>query len=118
VPFCIVADGWTFLGSPWASVIIVALLSEGGLLSSPRKRVLDGRASWRTWRPIRGCRIARASERLAMRNGVMLMAGRVLALIYARGTYQLVVMYSINVLDVLALQHRHEPAMDPEGRAT
>jgi hypothetical protein len=82
--------------------VIVALLSEGGLLFvAAQAGFLDGprvmaNMATDSWLPHR---FSALSERLTMRNGVLLMsAAAAAALLYTRGDVsKLVVMYSINV---------------------
>ena len=104
-----VANGWA-LGD-WhvgAWFVIIALISEGALLFvAAQAGFLDGprvMASMATdsWLPHR---FAALSERLSMRNGVVLMSGAALAaLAYTRGDVsKLIVMYSINVFVTFSL---------------
>jgi amino acid transporter len=121
-----VAGNWTFGGWHFGSQFVIAsLLSEGALLFvAAQAGFLDGprvmaNMATDSWLPHR---FAALSDRLSMRNGVMLMAmAAFAALIYTFGDVdRLVVMYSINVfltfsLSNLAmarfwLKHRHEHA--------
>ena len=105
------ADGWWIGGFHVGHVfIITALVSEGALLFvAAQAGFLDGprvmaNMATDSWLPHR---FAALSERLSMRNGVMLMAGAALAaLIYTRGNVEkLVVMYSINVFVTFSLSN-------------
>jgi amino acid transporter len=111
VLFEVVASRWHLAGLPLGKVfIIVALVSEGGLLFvAAQAGFLDGprvmaNMATDSWLPHR---FSALSERLTMRNGVMLMAGAALAaLIYTRGDVsRLVVMYSINVFLTFSLSN-------------
>jgi amino acid transporter len=99
--------------------VVVALVSEGALLfvaaqagsvDGPRvmaNMAVDG------WLPHR---FSALSERLTMRNGILLMGGTALAaLIYTRGQVsKLVVMYAINVfVTVFAVEHRDDGFLAP-----
>src|SRR5260370_36283688 len=104
-----VAGDW-HIGS-WAVgswFVITALFSEGALLFVAAQagfvdgpRVMADMAT-DSWLPHR---FAALSERLSMRNGVLLMAGSSLAaLLYTQGSVgKLVVMYSINVFVTFSL---------------
>jgi amino acid transporter len=111
VLFDAVAGGWTVggvrVGAPF---VVVALLSEGlllfvaaqaGFLDGPR--VMANMAT-DSWLPRR---FSALSERLTMRNGVLLMAAAAsVALAYTRGAVdRLVVMYSINVFLTFSLSN-------------
>ena len=90
--------------------IIAALLSEGALLFvAAQSGFLDGprvmaNMATDSWLPHR---FAALSDRLSMRNGVMLMAAAALgALLYTHGDVaKLVVMYSINVFLTFSLSN-------------
>jgi amino acid transporter len=95
----------TLLGGPF---VLVSLLSEGlllvvaaqaGFIGGPRMLANMAQDSWLPrW-------FANLSERLATRNGILLMGGAALAaLIYTHGdVYTLVIMYSINVFVTFSL---------------
>ncbi len=119
-----VAGSWHIGGLNVGKIfIIAALLSEGALLFvAAQAGFLDGprvmaNMATDSWLPHR---FAALSDRLSMRNGVMIMAAAALgALIYTRGDVsKLVVMYSINVFLTFSLsnlamarfwiQHRNE----------
>jgi amino acid transporter len=111
VLFGIVAEHFTLLGLPVGKAfVVVALLSEGGLLFvAAQAGFLDGprvmaNMATDSWLPHR---FSALSERLTMRNGVMLMSGAALAaLIYTGGDVsKLVVMYSINVFLTFSLSN-------------
>ncbi len=106
-----VAGGWTIGGfhyGPW--FIVAALMSEGALLFvAAQAGFLDGprvmaNMATDSWLPHR---FSALSERLTMRNGVLLMAGAAFAaLLYTRGDVaRLVVMYSINVFVTFSLSN-------------
>ncbi len=105
------ASGWHLGGVKigWG-FIIVTLVSEGALLFvAAQAGFLDGprvmaNMATDSWLPHR---FAALSERLSMRNGVVLMAGAAAAaLIYTRGDVsKLVVMYSINVFVTFSLSN-------------
>ncbi len=90
--------------------VVVALASEGALLFvAAQAGFLDGprvmaNMATDSWLPHR---FAALSERLTMRNGVLLMGGAaVLALAYTRGDVsKLVVLYSINVFLTFSLSN-------------
>lgn len=93
-----------------AAIVIAALVAEGtllfvaaqaGFLDGPR--VMANMAS-DSWLPHR---FAALSNRLSMKNGVLLMAGAAaVALVYTRGDVsKLVVMYSINVFLTFSLSN-------------
>jgi hypothetical protein len=98
---------------PWpvgSWFVVTALVSEGALLFVAAQagfvdgpRVMANMAT-DSWLPHR---FAALSERLSMRNGVLLMAGSSLAaLLYTRGDIaKLVVMYSINVFVTFSLSN-------------
>lgn len=106
-----VAGGWR-LGSlavgRW--FILLALVSEAGLLFiAAQAGFLDGprvmaNMAVDSWLPHR---FAALSERLSMRNGVLLMGGTsIAALVYTHGDVsKLVVMYSINVFLTFSLSN-------------
>ena len=106
-----VAGGWSLGGiAVGHAFVVVALVSEGallfvaaqaGFLDGPRvmaNMAVDG------WLPHR---FSALSERLTMRNGILLMGGTALAaLIYTRGQVsKLVVMYAINVFVTFSLSN-------------
>ncbi|HEX7667394.1 MAG TPA: APC family permease [Polyangiaceae bacterium] len=106
-----VAGGWTLGTLPVGKwFILVALVSEAGLLFiAAQAGFLDGprvmaNMAIDSWLPHR---FAALSERLSMRNGVLLMGGTSLAaLIYTHGDVsKLVVMYSINVFLTFSLSN-------------
>jgi amino acid transporter len=106
-----VAGSWNIGGiHVGRAFIIAALLSEGALLFvAAQAGFLDGprvmaNMATDSWLPHR---FAALSDRLSMRNGVMLMAAAALgALIYTRGDVsKLVVMYSINVFLTFSLSN-------------
>lgn len=111
VLFDSVASGWHFAGVPIGpGFVIVSLVSEGALLFVAAQagfvdgpRVMANMAT-DSWLPHR---YSALSERLTMRNGVMLMAGAALAaLLYTQGNVaKLVVMYSINVFVTFSLSN-------------
>lgn len=90
--------------------VVVALASEGALLFvAAQAGFLDGprvmaNMATDSWLPHR---FAALSERLTMRNGVLLMGGAaLLALLYTRGDVsRLVVLYSINVFLTFSLSN-------------
>jgi amino acid transporter len=118
-----VAGGWTLEGmSVGKAFVVVALLSEAGLLliaaqaglvAGPRVMANMATDSW--WPH----RFAALSDRLTMRNGVVVMSLCAMAAVFYTGgkVSQLVVMYSINVFIDFSLsngamvvywaQHRH-----------
>jgi hypothetical protein len=107
----LVAGGWSVggvnVGYPF---VVVALLSEGALLFvAAQAGFLDGprvmaNMAVDSWLPHR---FSALSERLTMRNGIMLMGGSALAaLLYTGGQVsKLVVMYSINVFLTFSLSN-------------
>jgi amino acid transporter len=106
-----VASGWHVGAVPIGpAFVIVSLVSEGALLFVAAQagfvdgpRVMANMAT-DSWLPHR---YSALSERLTMRNGVMLMAGAsTAALLYTRGDVsKLVVMYSINVFVTFSLSN-------------
>jgi amino acid transporter len=106
-----VASGWSLagidIGYPF---VIVALLSEGALLFvAAQAGFIDGprvmaNMAVDSWLPHR---FASLSDRLTMRNGIMLMGGAAIAaLLYTRGEVsRLVVMYAINVFVTFSLSN-------------
>ena len=111
VLFDIVASGWHVGSIPIGKAfIIIALVSEGGLLFvAAQAGFLDGprvmaNMATDSWLPHR---FSALSERLTMRNGVMLMAlAACAALLYTGGDVsKLVVMYSINVFLTFSLSN-------------
>ncbi len=106
-----VAGAWSIGGFRFGTVfVIAALLSEGALLFvAAQAGFLDGprvmaNMAVDSWLPHR---FAALSDRLSMRNGIMLMGvAAVLALIYTEGDVsKLVVMYSINVFVTFSLSN-------------
>ncbi len=106
-----VAAHWHFGSVPIGTAfVIVALFSEGALLFvAAQAGFLDGprvmaNMATDSWLPHR---FAALSDRLSMRNGVMIMsAAAFAALIYTRGDVtKLVVMYSINVFLTFSLSN-------------
>jgi amino acid transporter len=106
-----VAGAWRLLDLPIGRLFVVlALLSEGALLFvAAQAGFLDGprvmaNMATDSWFPHR---FSALSERLTMRNGVMLMAGAgAVALLYTSGDVsKLVVMYSINVFLTFTLSN-------------
>lgn len=107
----LVAGGWSVGGVRVGyAFVIVALLSEGALLFvAAQAGFLDGprvmaNMAVDSWLPHR---FSALSERLTMRNGIMLMGGSALvALLYTGGQVsKLVVMYSINVFLTFSLSN-------------
>ncbi|HEY4119757.1 MAG TPA: APC family permease [Byssovorax sp.] len=105
------AGGWELGGVHVGSwFIVAALLSEGALLFvAAQAGFLDGprvmaNMATDSWLPHR---FSALSERLTMRNGVLLMAGAAAAaLLYTGGDVsKLVVMYSINVFVTFSLSN-------------
>ena len=106
-----VAGSWHIGSLPvGAWFVVTALFSEGALLFVAAQagfvdgpRVMANMAT-DSWLPHR---FAALSERLSMRNGVLLMAGSSLAaLLYTQGSVsRLVVMYSINVFLTFSLSN-------------
>ena len=106
-----VASSWHIGAIPVGMVfVVVSLVSEGALLFVAAQagfvdgpRVMANMAT-DSWLPHR---YSALSERLTMRNGVMLMAGAaVAALFYTHGDVsKLVVMYSINVFVTFSLSN-------------
>jgi amino acid transporter len=106
-----VAGGWSIGGWHFGKgFVIAALLSEGALLFvAAQAGFLDGprvmaNMATDSWLPHR---FAALSDRLSMRNGVMLMAvAAFAALFYTRGDVsKIVVMYSINVFLTFSLSN-------------
>jgi amino acid transporter len=106
-----VAAGWNLGGVPLGGVfVVIALLSEGALLFvAAQTGFLDGprvmaNMATDSWLPHA---FSALSERLTMRNGVLLMAAAAAALLaYTRGDVgKLVVMYSINVFLTFSLSN-------------
>jgi amino acid transporter len=106
-----VAGSWNLGGlAVGKGFVIAALLSEGALLFvAAQAGFLDGprvmaNMATDSWLPHR---FAALSDRLSMRNGVMIMSGAAIgALIYTRGDVsKLVVMYSINVFLTFSLSN-------------
>jgi amino acid transporter len=106
-----VAGRWTLFGVPIGSpFVIISLSSEGALLFVAAQagfvdgpRVMANMAT-DSWLPHR---FAALSDRLSMRNGVLLMSTAAIgALVYTRGDVgKLVVMYSINVFLTFSLSN-------------
>src|SRR6185436_16908726 len=106
-----VAGGWSLGGVHVGhAFVVIALLSEGALLFvAAQAGFLDGprvmaNMAVDSWLPHR---FSALSERLTMRNGIMLMGGSALAaLLYTGGQVsKLVVMYSINVFVTFSLSN-------------
>lgn len=106
-----VAGGWSLGGvNVGQAFVVTALLSEGALLFvAAQAGFLDGprvmaNLATDSWLPHR---FSALSERLTMRNGVLLMAGAAAAaLIHTAGhVSKLVVMYSINVFVTFSLSN-------------
>jgi amino acid transporter len=106
-----VAGGWSIGGvHVGTGFVIAALFSEGALLFvAAQAGFLDGprvmaNMATDSWLPHR---FSALSERLTMRNGVLLMGGAAaLALLYTKGNVsKLVVMYSINVFVTFSLSN-------------
>jgi len=106
-----VAGGWSLGGVDVGhAFVVVALVSEGALLFvAAQAGFLDGprvmaNMAVDSWLPHR---FSALSERLTMRNGILLMGGTALAaLIYTRGQVsKLVVMYAINVFVTFSLSN-------------
>ncbi|MFH0900289.1 MAG: APC family permease [Pseudomonadota bacterium] len=106
-----VAGSWTIAGlNVGRAFVIAALVSEGALLFvAAQAGFVDGprvmaNMAVDSWLPHR---FSALSERLTMRNGIMLMGGAALAaLLYTRGQVsKLVVMYAINVFVTFSLSN-------------
>jgi hypothetical protein len=106
-----VAGNWSLAGlNVGYAFVIAALVSEGGLLFvAAQAGFLDGprvmaNMAVDSWLPHR---FSGLSERLTMRNGIMLMGGAAIgALLYTRGQVsKLVVMYAINVFVTFSLSN-------------
>lgn len=106
-----VAGSWSLGGlNVGYAFVIVALVSEGALLFvAAQAGFVDGprvmaNMAVDSWLPHR---YSALSERLTMRNGIMLMGGAALAaLLYTRGQVsKLVVMYAINVFVTFSLSN-------------
>src|SRR6185503_2870412 len=107
----LVAGNWRLAGvNVGYAFVVVALLSEGALLFvAAQAGFLDGprvmaNMAVDSWLPHR---FSALSERLTMRNGILLMGGTALAaLIYTGGQVsKLVVMYAINVFVTFSLSN-------------
>jgi amino acid transporter len=107
----LVAGRWSIAGiNVGYGFVVVSLLSEGALLFvAAQAGFLDGprvmaNMAVDSWLPHR---FSALSERLTMRNGIMLMGGSALAaLLYTGGQVsKLVVMYSINVFLTFSLSN-------------
>src|SRR5260370_5234201 len=103
------ADGWSIAGIPVGhGFVVLSLLSEGALLFvAAQAGFVDGprvmaNMAVDSWLPHR---FSALSERLSMRNGVMLMGGAALAALFCPNgdVGKLVVMYSINVFLTFSL---------------
>jgi amino acid transporter len=94
-----VAGSWNVAGFPVGNWFVVTALV--GFVDGPRVMANMATDSWLPHR------FAALSERLSMRNGVLLMAGSSLAaLLYTQGSVgKLVVMYSINVFVTFSLSN-------------
>src|SRR4051812_8681515 len=106
-----VAGGWSLGGVQIGrAFVVIALISEGTLLFvAAQAGFVDGprvmaNMAVDSWLPHR---FSALSERLTMRNGILLMGGTALAaLIYTRGQVsKLVVMYAINVFVTFSLSN-------------
>jgi amino acid transporter len=106
-----ITTGWSWNGIDFGQAFLVlSLLSEGALLFvAAQAGFLDGprvmaNMALDSWLPHR---FAALSDRLSMRNGVMLIAlSSMLLLIYTRGDVaMIVVMYSINVFLTFSLSN-------------
>lgn len=106
-----VAGDWSLGGvAVGQAFVVVALVSEGALLFvAAQAGFVDGprvmaNMAVDSWLPHR---FSALSERLTMRNGILLMGGTALAaLIYTRGQVsKLVVMYAINVFVTFSLSN-------------
>jgi hypothetical protein len=106
-----VAGGWSIAGlHVGKAFVIIALVSEGALLFvAAQAGFVDGprvmaNMAVDSWLPHR---FSALSERLTMRNGILLMGGTALAaLLYTRGQVsKLVVMYAINVFVTFSMSN-------------
>ncbi len=106
-----VAAGWSLGGVQIGpAFVVIALISEGALLFvAAQAGFLDGprvmaNMAVDSWLPHR---FSALSERLTMRNGILLMGGTALAaLLYTHGQVsKLVVMYAINVFVTFSLSN-------------
>jgi len=106
-----VAGGWSLAGlHVGKGFVVIALISEGALLFvAAQAGFLDGprvmaNMAVDSWLPHR---FSALSERLTMRNGILLMGGTALAaLFYTHGQVsKLVVMYAINVFVTFSLSN-------------
>src|SRR5580765_784285 len=106
-----VAGGWSLGGvNVGHAFVVIALVSEGTLLFvAAQAGFLDGprvmaNMAVDSWLPHR---FSALSERLTMRNGILLMGGTALvALVYTRGQVsKLVVMYAINVFVTFSMSN-------------
>jgi hypothetical protein len=106
-----VAGGWSLGGlHVGKAFVIIALVSEGALLFvAAQAGFVDGprvmaNMAVDSWLPHR---FSALSERLTMRNGILLMGGTALAaLLYTRGQVsKLVVMYAINVFVTFSMSN-------------
>jgi len=106
-----VAGGWSLGGlHVGKAFVVIALVSEGALLFvAAQAGFVDGprvmaNMAVDSWLPHR---FSALSERLTMRNGILLMGGTALAaLIYTRGQVsKLVVMYAINVFVTFSMSN-------------
>jgi amino acid transporter len=104
-----VAGGWSIAGmNVGRAFVVIALVSEAALLFvAAQAGFVDGprvmaNMAVDSWLPHR---FSALSERLTMRNGIMIMGGAAIAaLVYTRGNVsRLVVMYAINVFLTFSL---------------
>ena len=117
-----VAGGWSLGGVDVGhAFVVIALVSEGALLFvAAQAGFLDGprvmaNMAIDSWLPHR---FSALSERLTMRNGVLLMGGAALAaLIYTRGDVVEARRHVLDqrVRDVLAVEHRDDACSGSAG---
>src|SRR6476620_7963967 len=93
--------GWFVVTALFSEGALLFVAAQAGFVDGPRVMANMATDSWLPHR------FAALSERLSMRNGVLLMAGSSLAaLVYTRGDVgRLVVMYSINVFVTFSLSN-------------